>query len=118
VANRHALLIGVPCYGSDEFNDPRLTAAVQSDVVAMREALERSDYKITECGTPDSGPGAAGLNRINHAIEEACSTAPVGGVLIIYPYQATFLRDRLRLYAPLFKLDLPEEATRAETAVG
>jgi hypothetical protein len=39
VSNRHALLIGVPRYDHDEFNAPRLEAAVRCDIDAMRAAL-------------------------------------------------------------------------------
>lgn len=84
MANRHALLIGVPRYDRDEFNDPRLDAAVRRDVDAMRAALKQSDYKITECGTGETGPVLASLNHINQAIEEACENAPADGVLLIY----------------------------------
>ena len=84
VANRHALLIGVPRYDRDEFNDPRLDAAVRCDIDAMRSALKQSDYKITECGTGEAAPGLASLNHINQAIEEACANAPAGGVLLVY----------------------------------
>lgn len=34
------------------------------------------------------------------------------------PEKAAFLRDRLRIYAPLFHLDTPEEPPSAEPAVG
>jgi hypothetical protein len=85
VRNRHALVIGVPCYDDDDFNtDPRLADAVRCDVAAMRAALEPSGYAITECGTTDADRGGATLNRINQAIEDACLTAPAGGVLLIY----------------------------------
>jgi hypothetical protein len=85
VTNRHALVIGVPRYDDDDFNtDSRLADAVHCDVAAMRAALEPSGYAITECGTTDADRGEATLNRINQAIEDACLTAPPGGVLLIY----------------------------------
>jgi hypothetical protein len=85
VTNRHALVIGVPRYDDDDFNtDSRLADAVRCDVAAMRAALEPSGYAITECGTTDADRGEATLNRINQAIEDACLTAPPGGVLLIY----------------------------------
>jgi hypothetical protein len=84
VANRHALLIGVPRYDLGELNDPRLADAVRCDIDAMRTALRQSDYKITECGMSDSGRGQASLNHINQAIEEACANVPAGGVLLVY----------------------------------
>jgi hypothetical protein len=81
VANRHALLIGVPTYDEREFNrDERLAAAVRADVGAMRDALAQSDYQISECGLDSQATG----NRIKGAIKEACKTAPAGGVLLIY----------------------------------
>ena len=84
MAERHAVLIGVPRYDDDEFNDRRLANAVHADVSAMRAALAQSGYAITECGTEDAAHGEATLNRINQAIEEACANTPVGGVLLIY----------------------------------
>jgi hypothetical protein len=85
VANRHALLIGVPDYDDDDFNEPRLANAVRSDVAAMRAALEQSGYeKITECGTADAERGGATPNRIKQSIEAACANVPPGGVLLIY----------------------------------
>ena len=84
MANRHALLIGVPRYDDEEFNDERLEAAVRSDIAAMRAALVQSDYTITECGIGNADRGGATLSRINRAIEEACAKAPAGGVLLIY----------------------------------
>jgi hypothetical protein len=84
VANRHALLIGVPVYDDDEFNEPRLGDAVRSDVAAMRAALDQSGYAITECGITDAERGGATLNRINQSIEAACANVPPGDVLLIY----------------------------------
>ena len=84
MVNRHALLIGVPRYDRDEFNDPRLDAAVHRDIDAMRAALKQSDYKFTECGLADSEAGQASLNHVNQAIEEACANAPVDSVLLVY----------------------------------
>lgn len=84
MANRHALLIGVPRYDDEEFNDERLESAVRSDIAAMRAALLQSDYTITECGIDNADRGGATLSRINRAIEEACASAPAGGVLLIY----------------------------------
>ena len=84
MVERHALLIGVPCYDDDAFNDRRLADAVRADVSEMRAALAQSDYAITECGTGDATYGDATLNRINQAIEEACANAPADGVLLIY----------------------------------
>ena len=83
MSNRQALLIGVPRYDHDEFNAPRLDAAVRCDIDAMRAALKQSDYTITECGTSGNSD-LASLNRINQKIEEACASAPVGGVLLVY----------------------------------
>ena len=86
MANRHALLIGIPSYDDEELDEERLGAAVTSDMYAMRSALEESGYEITECGTNSSdgeGRGAT-LNRINQAIEDACANVPAGGVLLIY----------------------------------
>jgi Caspase domain len=84
VANRHALLIGVPVYDDAEFNESRLADAVRSDIAAMRAALDQSGYVITDCPTPGSGGGGATPNRIKKAIHEACTNVPVGGVLLIY----------------------------------
>lgn len=84
MANRHALLIGVPRYDDDEFNEPRLADAVRSDLYAMRATLEQSGYQVTDCGSGDEERGGATLNRINQSIEEACANAPSGGVLLIY----------------------------------
>jgi hypothetical protein len=84
VANRHALLIGVPHYDDDEFNEPRLADAVRSDLAAMRAALDQSGYAVTECGTVDAERGGATRNRIIGAIKTACANAPDGGVLLIY----------------------------------
>jgi Caspase domain len=83
VSNRNALLIGVPRYDQDDFNAPRLDAAVRCDIDAMRAALKQSDYLITECGTEASSDQAS-LNRINQKIEEACASAPAGSVLLVY----------------------------------
>jgi HAMP domain-containing protein len=84
VANRHALLIGVPHYDDDEFNEPRLAGAVRSDVAAMRAALAQSDYEVSDCGITDAERGGATLNRLNQSIEAACANVPPGGVLLIY----------------------------------
>jgi Caspase domain len=84
VANRHALLIGVPVYDDAEFNESRLADAVRSDIAAMRAALNQSGYVITDCPTPGSEVGGATPNRIKKAIHEACANVPAGGVLLIY----------------------------------
>jgi hypothetical protein len=84
VTNRHALLIGVPRYDEDEFNEPHLADAVRSDLAAMRAALEQSGYHVTERGTGDEECGVATRNHISKSIEEACANVPVGGVLLIY----------------------------------
>ena len=84
MVNRHALLIGVPRYDDAAFNDERLGAAVASDVRTMRVALEQSHYEIADCGPDEAERGGATLNRITQAIEEACASAPSGGVLLIY----------------------------------
>ena len=84
MANRHALLIGVPFYDDAELNDECLGAAFSCDMRAMRAALEQSHYEITDCGSGDAERGGATLNRINQAIEQACGNAPSGGVLLIY----------------------------------
>ena len=60
MANRHALLIGVPHYDDDDFNEPRLADAVRSDVAAMRAALKQSHYLIEECPTPGAEGGCEG----------------------------------------------------------
>lgn len=83
VANRYALLIGVPDYEDPAFNQPQLQDAVTADISAMRAALSQSDYEITECGTPGSG-GEATPTRIRRAIKTACSNVPPGGTLLIY----------------------------------
>jgi hypothetical protein len=83
VANRQALLIGVPHYEDPEFDDARLSAAVAVDIVAMRAALEQSGYDITDCGI-DEARGEATPTRIRRAIKTACAGAPVGGTLLIY----------------------------------
>jgi len=83
VANRQALLIGVPHYEDPEFDDARLGAAVAADIVAIRAALEQSGYDITDCGI-DEARGEATPTRIRRAIKTACADAPVGGVLVIY----------------------------------
>jgi len=80
VSNRHALLIGVPHYDDEKFNDQRLASAVR----AVEAALVQSDYEIEECGIRNVGSGGATLSRINRAIEEACANASAGGVLLIY----------------------------------
>lgn len=84
MANRHALLIGVPVYDDDEFSDERLGAAVRSDVAAMEAALKQSHYVIDHCPSVGAESGDATLNRIKAAIDKACANAPVGGVLLIY----------------------------------
>jgi Caspase domain len=84
VANRHALLIGVPHYEDPAFNDPQLGAAITADIAAMRAALSQSGYApITECGTPGSG-GEATPTRISRAIKTACRNVPADGTLLIY----------------------------------
>src|ERR1700730_17361955 len=84
MANRHALLIGVPHYDVEEFNDQRLEAAVRSDIAAMQAALKQSKYDIAFCGLSESQRDTPTLNRIKQAIDEACANAPAGGVLLIY----------------------------------
>jgi Caspase domain len=83
VANRHALLIGVPHYEDPEFDDVRLGAAVTADIAAMRAALDQSGYNITDCGMGEAR-GEATPTRIRRAIKTACADVPAGGVLLIY----------------------------------
>ena len=83
MANRHALLIGVHRYEDPNFHDARLGAAVTADIAAMRGALEKSGYDVTDCGI-DEARGEATPTRIRRAIKTACANAPVGGVLLIY----------------------------------
>ncbi|HXL93306.1 MAG TPA: caspase family protein [Streptosporangiaceae bacterium] len=83
MANRRALLIGVPHYEDPELDDPRLGAAVTVDIAVMRAALEQSGYDITDCGI-DKDRGEATPTRIRRAIKTACADASVGGVLLIY----------------------------------
>jgi hypothetical protein len=83
VADRHALLIGVPRYEDPDFDDERLDAAVTADIAAMRAALKRSGYDISDCGIGEARREAT-PTRISRAIRTACASAPVGGVLLIY----------------------------------
>jgi hypothetical protein len=83
VANRHALLIGVPHYEDPEFDDDRLAAAVKADISTMRTALDQSGYDVADCGMGESG-GEATPTRIRRAIRKACADVPAGGVLFIY----------------------------------
>ena len=91
MATRHALLIGVPHYDDDDFNEPRLADAVRSDVAAMRAALDQSGYAITDC--PPS--------NLEKAAEEIFGASPEE-----IPAKAAWLRQRLKIYAPLFSLEL------------
>jgi hypothetical protein len=80
MADRHALLIGVPSCDGDLF-DP-LPAVVSADIRRMSEALSQSGYEIEYCG------GSAGKeptgNRIQAAMLRAVRAAPQGGVLLVY----------------------------------
>jgi hypothetical protein len=81
VAERRALLIGVPHCDDVTFDD--MGAVVQSDVRAMRDALAPSGFDVVECGIDDAHGGAS-PNRINKAIKTASADVPEGGVLLIY----------------------------------
>jgi hypothetical protein len=83
VANRHALLIGVPHYEDPEFDDVQLAAAVAADIASMHATLDRSGYDVADCGIGEAG-GEATPTRIRRAIRKACAEVPAGGVLFIY----------------------------------
>jgi hypothetical protein len=81
VANRRALLIGVPRYDDETFDD--IGTIVRADLRVMRETLVQSKFDVSECGVGGSH-GEATSNRINRDIKSACAEAPAGGVLLIY----------------------------------
>lgn len=83
MANRHALLIGVPRYEDPEFDEARLAAAVTADIAAMRGALDQSGYDVTVCGMGEARAEAT-PTRIRRAVKAACANVPAGGVLLIY----------------------------------
>ncbi|MDG4787561.1 caspase family protein [Micromonospora sp. WMMD1102] len=81
MADRTALLIGVPTYDNDLFEaTPHVIAA---DMRRMSEALVQSDYSIARCGT-EPGSVAATFNGITGAMKKAFREAPEGGVLVVY----------------------------------
>jgi hypothetical protein len=81
MVERQALLVGVPRCDDLTFED--ISYVVRADVRAMRDALARSEFDVTECGINDDR-GEASRNRISRAIKAACADAPTGGVLLIY----------------------------------
>nr|WP_176737989.1 caspase family protein [Micromonospora inyonensis] len=82
MADRHALLIGVPTYDADLF--PSMRDVVNADVARMADALGRSGYHIEFCGAGSSATAEPTGGRIKAAILRACAAVPPDGVLLVY----------------------------------
>ncbi|MEU9834329.1 caspase family protein [Streptosporangium sp. NPDC048047] len=82
MADRRALLIGVPRCDDDAFSDIR--DVVRSDVRLMHETLTNSGYEtVTSFGESETGAEPTG-SRIKAQLKRACAEAPPGSVLLLY----------------------------------
>ena len=92
MADRHALLIGIPRCDNDSAFPPIPDHVVRTDITRMGRALAQSAYEITVLGVPplEDSQGWRHIaeepsrSRCLDEIGDACNRVPEGGTLLIY----------------------------------
>lgn len=92
MADRHALLIGIPRCDNDAAFPPIPDEVVRADITRMARSLSQSGYEITVLGMPpdDEVPGLryiaeeASRSRCLDEIGNVCLQVPEGGTLLVY----------------------------------